>query len=343
MMRNWRKVTDFWKLAAILIVLTATAPFMAAGQSAPAKKAPSAKAAAPASTASANQPCPNPPPCGSNCRSTPLKPTDCWTTQYGPAKADVIIAQKNSALSSTNMLLCEGDTYALCFFSGPPTATGKKNSKNNALPCVQNTDGTASCTCQAYTKSPNFVDINGILNRGAYFETVQKCGQDGSLCKNIVNCGPRGDKNGCRENKNLPWAPVCKYVAKQGRVGSEADWLWPKADLISTFSFAMSPFEPIKKDAPYVLGSTACSGSNAGLYAGCMTAPCTYGPSHTSPTQDGELVTCRCPTYSGTYQIGQSSNVVGQPDQACHIPPGNGNSYVWSASNTVTSSSSSSQ
>jgi len=336
-MRVRIKTTDFWKLAAILAVLMSALPFTAycadGQKSPPAKKASSAKAAKPASTASNGTPCPNPPPCGSNCRSTPLQPTDCWTTQYGPAKADVIIpeAGKKTAVTSTNMLLCEGDTYALCFFSGPPTATGK-SSRNNALPCVQNADGTASCTCQAYTKSPNFVDINGILNQGAYFETVQVCGPDGSLCKNIVNCGPRGDKQGCRDNKNLPWAPVCKYIAKQGKVGSQADWLWPKADLVSTFSFTMSP---AKKKPPYVLGSTECSGSNAGLYAGCMTAPCTYGPSHTPPTQDGELVTCQCPTYSGTYQIGQSSKVIGQPDQACHIPPSNGNSYVWSASYTV--------
>src|SRR5436305_4046867 len=241
MMRNW-KATDFWKLAAILAVLMSALPFAAYGadgqKSPPAKKASSAKAAKPASTGA---PCPNPPPCGSNCTSTPLQPTDCWTTEYGPAKADVIIpkAGAKSAVTSTNMLLCEGDTYALCFFSGPPTATGK-SSKNNALPCVQNADGTASCTCQAYTKSPNFVDINGILNQGAYFETVQVCGPDGSLCKNIVNCGPRGDKKGCRENKNLPWAPVCKYVAKQGKVGRQADWLWPEGEVISAFSFMRS-------------------------------------------------------------------------------------------------------
>jgi Zn-finger protein len=59
-----------------------------------------------------------------------------------------------------------------------------------------------------------------------------------------------------------------------------------------------------------------------------MTAPCTYGPNHKSPTTDGELVTCQCPTYKGTqYQVGQK-------DQICPITSSSG-TYVWSASNTV--------
>lgn len=312
-----------WKLAAILGVLFVTAPFAAGGQSPPAKKAPSVKAAKPAAAAAAHNPCPYPPPCnsGHNCSNYPFQPTDCWTTQYGPAKADVIISSKKTALSSTNMLLCEGNTYALCFFSGPPTKTGRSEA-NNPLPCVLNAAGTAaSCTCQAYTSGPNFVDMNGILNRGAYFETVAACGPDGSLCKNIVNCGEKGDR--CKNNTSLKQAPVCKYVANQGS-GDPTGWLMPKANLISTFSFAMSPLsEP--KTSPYLLGTTQCSG----LYAGCMTAPCSYRPGHTSPTHDGELVTCECPTYNGTsYQIGQKG-------QSCSITSDNASKYVWSASNTV--------
>ena len=339
MMRDRMKAMDFWKLAAILAVLMSALPFAAYGadgqKSAPAKKASSAKAA------SAGQPCPNPPPCkeGHTCSNYPFRPTDCWTTQYGPAKADVIIpdssAKTQTAVSSTNMLYCEGNTYALCFFSGPPNATGKTSSTNNPLPCTLSKDGkTADCTCQAYTSGPNFVDINGILNQGAYFKTVDVCGQDGSRCKNIVNCGPKGDPSEC---KKRPEAPVCKYVANQG-TGSPEGWLWPKANLISTFSFAMSPVE---KDSPhlpgpYVLGTTSCS---AGLYAGCMTAPCSYGPQHGAQTTNGELVTCKCPTYNGVYQVGQAH--LGQWHLGCSISPSNGNSYVWSASNTVKAGSSS--
>ncbi len=318
-MRDRMKASDFWKLAAILVALFAAAPFAADGQSPPSKKTPSAKAAKPASAASKSNLCPSSPPCGSHCSNHPFVPTDCWTTPYGPAKADVIVSAKKTALSSTNMLLCEGNTYALCFFSGPPTKTGRSET-NNPLPCVLNADGTgASCTCQAYTSGPNFVDINGILNRGAYFETVAACGPDGSLCKNLVNCGEKGDR--CK-NKNIQPAPICKYLANQGS-GDPAGWLMPKANLISTFSFAMSPLsEP--KTSPYVLGTTQCSG----LYAGCMTAPCSYRPGHTS-ARDGELVTCECPTYNGSsYQIGQKG-------QSCSIVSDNASKYVWSASNTV--------
>jgi hypothetical protein len=85
------------------------------------------------------------------------------------------------------------------------------------------------------------------------------------------------------------------------------------------------------KDGSYELGSFPCEGSDAGRYAGCMTAPCSYGPGHTSPTQDGELVQCQCPTYSGDFQIGQR-NLNGL---SCSIPDSNNESYVWSASNTV--------
>jgi hypothetical protein len=211
------------------------------------------------------------------------------------------------------MLYCDGNTYALCFFSGPPTATG---TSKLPLPCELNENGdTATCTCQAYTSGPNFVDINAILNRGAYFQTVNLCGQDGSKCRNIVNCGPRGDLPGCKAH---PPAPVCKYVKDQSPSNPQGS-LMPKADLISTFSFAMSG-----KDGSHHLGSIPCTG----LYAGCMTAPCFYGPEHTSPTTHGERVKCQCPTYSGEYQIGQKG-------QSCSIPDSGGKTYVWSAANTV--------
>ncbi|MFL6261073.1 MAG: hypothetical protein ACJ76Y_15325 [Thermoanaerobaculia bacterium] len=330
-MRNRMKVLGFYKLAAILGVLMCAAPFTAygadgAGQTPPAKKQ-AATAAKSATAASTSNPCPYPVHCdgGGTCRNYPFKPTDCWTTPYGPAKADVIIAAKKTAISSTNMLLCEGNQYALCFFSGPPTKTGKSSS-NNDLPCVLGPGGAvASCTCQAYTSGPNFVDINGILNRGVYFETVKVCGQDGSGCKNIVSCFPQNDPKKQAECQKLHEPPVCKYVKNQSASNPQGS-LMPKADLISTFSFAMSPLDG---KGPYVLGATECSG----LYAGCMTAPCSFRAGHTSQTHDGELVTCQCPTYNGkSYQVGQSG-------QSCSIVSDNVSKYVWSASNTVSSGS----
>ena len=43
----------------------------------------------------------------------------------------------------------------------------------------------------------------------------------------------------------------------------------------------------------------------------------------------GDPIQCECPTYDGTYQIGQNH-------QSCSIYTSKkGTSYVWSASNTV--------
>ena len=317
-----REIRRIPQLAGILaLALMATLPAVGGAREAQKAAATPAAKAAPAAAAKAGaNPCPYPVHCkaGQDCHNYPYKPTDCWTTQYGPAKADVIIAtDKAGAVDSPNMLYCDGNTYALCFFSGPSTPTGKPNSGNKALPCVLNEHGDlASCTCQAYTSGPNFVDINGILNQGTYFETVEICGKDGSRCRNIVNCGPRGDKAGCTDHLT---APVCRYVKNQSPTHPQGS-LMPKADLISTFSFAMSG-----PDGTYQLGSIPCTG----LYVGCMTAACTYGPNHTSPTQKGEPVTCQCPTYKGPYQIGQSG-------QTC--PAAGDTSHPWSASFTVSSS-----
>jgi hypothetical protein len=93
----------------------------------------------------------------------------------------------------------------------------------------------------------------------------------------------------------------------------------PKADVISAFSFAM--------DDQYKLGSTPCKGR----YAGCMTAPCFFKPGAKTPPSDGDPIQCECPTFTGTYQVGQSG-------QACEIGGrGDSQTYLWSASNTISS------
>ncbi len=315
------KKPALWKLVVILGLAVAVAlPTLCdAGEARQAKAAPAAPAVKTSPATTGERLCPNPPPCktGHTCSNYPFAPTDCWTTKYGPAKADVVIADSlGGPVRSPNMLYCEGNTYALCFFSGPSTPTGVNPSSNNALPCVLDAKGEfANCTCQAYTSGANFVDINGILNRGAYFKTVDVCGQDGSRCKNIVSCGPDGRLPGCEKH---PLAPVCKYVASQSPSDPQAS-LMPKADLISTFSFAMSG-----KDGPYKLATKASQCT--GRYAGCMTAPCFYGPNHKSPTTGVELVQCQCPTLEGRYQVGEEG-------QSCST---GSEGYVWSASNTVT-------
>lgn len=260
----------------------------------------------------AGTPCPNPPACGSHCSNHPFVPTDCLTTPYGPAKADVVIG---NPVTSSNMLYCASGAYALCFFSGPPQPTGKNPAADKPLPCVLD-GGIAKCTCQAYSAGPSFVDINAILNRGAYDQTVAACGADGSKCANIGTCGTDGKKPGCN---SLRQAPVCQYVQNQNPSDPKVS-LMPKADLVSTFSFAMG--------AEYQLGSTTCA---AGKYAGCMTAPCFFKAGHTGSVTNGEPIECQCPVYDGPYQAGQSK-------QVCPIPPGDKATFVWSASNTVPAS-----
>lgn len=269
----------------------------------PQSKSGKAKAEAP----SAN-PCPMPPPCGNTCSNTPYKPTECWTTQYGPAKADIV--------SNVSLLYCigssgSGSPYALCAFSGPPYPTGT-NPSNPSMPCVLQGD-VAKCSCEvriASATKPYFVDINAILNEGAYYQTVTACGPDGSNCANLDNCGPKGDKAGCSSHQQ---APVCKYVNQQNPKNPSVS-LIPRADMISTFSYAMAE--------SYQQGTTSCA---SGLYAGCMTAPCFFGRDHQGPPHDGEKIDCECPTWNGPFDIDQNA-------QKCTITSSKTWKYVWSAS-----------
>jgi len=140
---------------------------------------------------------------GLKCKDLPFVPNVFWTTDYGPARADVVTA-------STNMLPCSGPTYALCYYSGPAPMTCKVNPGQKS----------ASCECTGYhsttTTYKYFVDINAILNTCVYIETVKKCHPDGSLCQT--------------ENS----APVCDYINQKPQA------LMPKGTLISTFSTAQT-------------------------------------------------------------------------------------------------------
>jgi hypothetical protein len=271
---------------------------------------------------SLNQACP-PSTCGANCSNTPFVPTDCMTTPYGPARANVVLG---NPLTSPNMLWCPGGRpYALCFFSGPPYATGNAGNGNKTLSCVLDpSTGIANCACQVYNSGSYYVDVNSILNRGAWYETRYVCGADGSRCKNMRDCDTNGQtKAGSAFACPVQVAPVCSYINSQGS-GSASSWFYPQAgtaDLVSTFSFRMSP--PPPPAAPYTLGQTCCTG----VYAGCMTAACKY-PAGVSSLPDGNVVNCACPTWTGAYQIGQNQ-------QTCQLTyPGL--SYVWSAANSVT-------
>lgn len=279
------------------------------------------------------QPCA--PSCGTTCTNYPFQPTNCSTSGSGPARANIVFG---GALSSTNMLYCPGGTstsprpYALCFFSGPPVKTGTEGSvaTNNILSCVPDfKTGFAKCQCQVYNASAFYVDINSILNLGAWSQTRQICGTDGALCKNIAYCDENGNTKSCAKPPcpacPATIAPVCDYVGAQPFDPDKG--LYPtkytapsRVDLVSAFSFAMGT---TTSSGPYKLGSTKCI--NNGFYAGCMTAPCQYGGDAKS---DGSVVTCECPMWQGDYQIGQDPL---PPELTC---PTN-QDWVWSAANSV--------
>jgi hypothetical protein len=89
-----------------------------------------------------------------------------WTTNYGPAYRDTVLAP-------SNFLPCTGQ-FALCFHSGA-----------EPLPCRLSADGRfANCTCTVLS-GPNFVLITAILNHPVYLATIapDACGPDGTGCE----------------------------------------------------------------------------------------------------------------------------------------------------------------
>ena len=302
----------------VLLTLTCAASVSAA-------EPPAAKAEAPPAAAPQEPLCSAAPPkCAQegNCSNTPFELTKCWTTSYGPARADVVVvpagAKPAAATNSPNMLLCQGGgAYALCFFSGPTAGIDG----GQALPCIPNPHkATANCTCQYYSSGTYFVDINGILNQGAYYEAVKQCGADGSGCPNITDCSKA---DGTCSSSDQP-ANVCNYINSQSS-GNSASSFYPsaQAQVISTFSFAMSP-----PNGNYNLATSAptCNGK----YAGCMTAPCRFADgSAPSSHKNGDAIQCECPVYDGPYQVGAAG-------QGC---PTASDTYIWSASSTVIQSS----
>lgn len=259
-----------------------------------------------------------------DCPNDTFIPTDCMTTAYGPARANVITVEPGvDPQNAMNMLRCQGGNYAMCFYSGPPTPTDRAGKA--VLPCVVNEKtGMADCTCQAYTGGDYYVDIHAISNLRVYYQTVDVCGRNGENCINLANCPAGSD---CDPKGKLV-APVCSYILNQTAAGGPTA-LRNDAQMISTFSFVMS--------ASYPVGTTECPDPNADpgnvdfLYAGCMTAACSFEGNQPSPPYTGEPVQCQCPLWRGPYQVGQAGD-----DISCTIPPQDGNRYAWSAAYTVT-------
>jgi hypothetical protein len=211
-------------------------------------------------------------------KNKPFKLNTLPTTAYGPPWADIL-------KQPSNFLECKGAAIALCYYSGPGPTT----------PCNPEGHGIANCTCYEIPAGhPYLVDINAILNRDVYLQTVAKCGKDGQNCRST---GPLE-------------APVCAAINN--------NTLIPGADLISTFSLYLEKEAVTEKESEFSIVPTLCP---AASYAGCMTAPCKK-TGKIDPTTHLPLVQCGCPTYTGPYQVGTHIHA----DQ-CAL----GGNHVWSA------------
>ena len=163
------------------------------------------------------------------------------------------------------------------------------NSGPEPLPCTLSPDGlSANCQCPVQTKT-NYTLLTAILNYSVYQATLQACGPDGS------NCMPTGNTV----------APVCTYLPGGALI--------PGANVISTFApeFRLAMLKAIEK------GSAAVATCPKGPYAGCMTAPCEIN-------SDGSTATCKCPVFSGRFQLTGSSGA----NAKCSL----GGGLIWSAS-----------
>jgi len=239
--------------------------------------------------------------CEQDCPA-PFVNNEFWTTDYGPAAANIV-------LSPTNFLACSSNSYALCYYSGPDAApTGKQGNSLPSLPCKVSKNNPNAADCRCYAESgTSYVDIHSIRNTEAYIETIRACGLNGEKCANMVS--EAADKLAVQLGKapqSLGTAPVCSYLqtSSNGMVS-----MAPKTELVSTFSFAKAKI--------YGTAQTSCT-STPTPYAGCMTASCTFERDKNGK-QTG-FANCSCPIYSGPYQIGQA-NV------SCSAGTGN----VWSA------------
>lgn len=253
----------------------------------------------------------NPATCTQDCPA-PYVPNVFWTTEYGPAAANIV-------LSPTNFLACSSTSYALCYYSGPDAAPKKKRgvAALPPLPCTVSSEDANIADCRCYAESGNsYVDIHSIRNTEAYIETVRVCGLNGEKCRNLVSDelpGRIASATGATP-PTLPTAPVCDYL--QADASGKAP-MAPDAELVSTFSFARAK--------SYGVQQTDCP--NAAPYAGCMTASCTV--ERDAKGKPTGFANCRCPIYTGPYQIGQAG-------ASCSAGDGN----VWSAAYAPPSTSS---
>ncbi|MEY3082322.1 MAG: hypothetical protein RJA94_2307 [Pseudomonadota bacterium] len=227
-----------------------------------------------------------------NCKTTNTSSSCAWA---------------NVTLQSSNFLACRlEDTgpIALCYYSGVPGST-VSGSTTDTPGCVLSADKkTATCECYQISKDNpagatySYVDINAILNKAVYLQTIKVCGKDGSKCLNGANVAT---------NPKMRQAPVCNAIRKKT--------LFPGADVVSDYTPILIPS---KGETSYDCPTSGTSN----IYAGCMTAPC-RATGRTDPSTGLPLVSCECPTFDGPNQVG---NPLIEQVANCSPDP-----YVWSS------------
>ena len=250
------------------------------------------------------------PGCKEQCEPASSVTNEFWTTGYGAARADVVFG-------GSNFLVCDGNPYAMCFYSGAPVTPSVAN--GSTMQCTLNASGSFTCRCGIFESGPNFVSINSILNTEAYIETVRACQIDGKGCRNLENWNPK--TNSCVREDDPACsviAPVCSYLGSSTKPQTLYPRVTDSAALISTFSFmSVGGFDVVRDGTTDCTNPDMSEPDHMGYYGGCMTALC-----RREEDSDGNAyANCECPTWCGPYQIGR-------PGVGCDGNP-------WSASYTV--------
>ena len=139
-----------------------------------------------------------------------IAPATCATSDTGPPWSGVVRQHWDALLPGSHV-------RPVPFFRS--RVFNWTNPDNIPLPCVLNGSATvATCKCPVF-EGGSYVNMPGILNLGAFYETVAVCGSNGSNCKNLSNC-PNGD---CDDS--IPVAPVCKYISGQDPNDPESSFI----------------------------------------------------------------------------------------------------------------------
>ncbi len=197
--------------------------------------------------------------------NVPYVPTTCWTTDHGPAAADVVLVfGQGPPTQSPNMLECPSAPYALCFFLG---ADGENRHQSRQF--------AAALRGRLHRRHGEvllrlFPGRRQLRRHERHPEPERLERDGGGLRENSASTAATSRIRACAPLLRPRWgdckiAPVCKYIREQNPTDASKS-LIPGAATISDFSLALK--------ADYnMLKSTPCP---SGRYAGCMTAACRF-------------------------------------------------------------------